>query len=99
MGGDHHFSPAAMPKADQDLESLKANQIALGYRDNCAHLLVGLNSCRRQKLFNPHKCTHERHTYEECEYIAWKARSEKKTVLVAAQKIADAAAAAAAADN
>jgi NADH dehydrogenase (ubiquinone) 1 beta subcomplex subunit 7 len=95
MGGDHHFSPEAMPKADQDLESLKANQIALGYRDNCAHLLVGLNSCRRQKLFNPHQCTHERHTYEECEYIAWSARSEKKTALVAANKIAAAAAAAA----
>jgi NADH dehydrogenase (ubiquinone) 1 beta subcomplex subunit 7 len=94
MGGHHHDSPAAMPKAEQDLESLKKNQVALGYRDNCAHLLTGLNSCRRQTLFNPHKCSHQRHTYEECEYIAWKARGVKKVELVSAQKLADAAAAA-----
>jgi NADH dehydrogenase (ubiquinone) 1 beta subcomplex subunit 7 len=92
MGGGHHQSPAAMPKAEQDLQSLKTNQVALGYRDNCGHLLVALNSCRRETYFNPHQCTHHRHTYEECEYIAWGARGEKKQSQIAAKKVADAAA-------
>jgi len=84
-----------MPKTDQDLESLKKNQVALGFRDNCGHLLIGLNQCRRETFFSPNKCTNQRHTYEECEYIAWSARSEAKTKMLAAQKAAAAAAAAA----
>lgn len=95
MGGGHHHSAAAMPKAEQDLESLKRNQVALGYRDNCGHLLVALNSCRRETFFNPNQCTHQRHTYEECEYIAWSARGEAKTKQIAAAKVAAAAAEAA----
>jgi NADH dehydrogenase (ubiquinone) 1 beta subcomplex subunit 7 len=90
MGGhDHHFSPEAMPKADQDLELLKKHHVALNVRDNCAHLLVGLNECRRETLFNPDRCQHQRHIYEECQYIAWTARVEaKKAAKVAAVKAA-----------
>jgi NADH dehydrogenase (ubiquinone) 1 beta subcomplex subunit 7 len=83
-GGHHHHSPEAMPRADQDLELLKKHQIPLNVRDNCAHLLVGLNVCRRQTSFNPTQCTHQRHTYEECQYIAWLNRIEKKKAMTAA---------------
>ena len=79
-GGHHHHSPAAMPKADQDLQSLKDNQISLAFRDNCAHLLVDLNKCRRETYFNPNRCTHERHTYEECQFIAWERRVKRAQV-------------------
>lgn len=78
MGGGHHASPEAMPKADQDLELLKSHQIAPALRDNCAHLLVDLNLCRRQTFFNPDRCTHQRHIYEECQYIAWDRRVQAK---------------------
>jgi NADH dehydrogenase (ubiquinone) 1 beta subcomplex subunit 7 len=84
MGG-HHHSPEAMPKSDQDLQLLKDNQIPLAVRDNCGHLLVDLNVCRRETAFNPGKCTHQRHIYEECEYIAWLHRIDVKK---AAQKAA-----------
>lgn len=84
MGGDHHHSPEAMPRAEQDWDSLKKAQIPLAYRDNCAHLLVPLNECRRDTFANPHKCNHERHIYEECQYIAWLQRIEKKKEMKAA---------------
>jgi len=82
MGGGHHaHSPAAMPVDKQDLQLLKDEQIPPAYRDKCAHLLVKLNQCRRETYFNPDRCTHQRHTYEECEYIAWEKRVEKKKEL------------------
>lgn len=72
MGGHGHArNPAAEPKKDQDVEALKAAKIPLALRDKCGHLLVGLNACRREHYFNPNRCGHERHTYEECEYYAW----------------------------
>ena len=88
-GGHHHHLPEAMPKADQDLELLKQHQIALNVRDNCAHLLVPLNECRRETLFNPDRCTHQRHIYEECQYIAWSRRVDAKTKFLAAKKKAE----------
>ena len=79
MGGDHHHhSPEAMPKAEQDLELLKQHQIPMNVRDSCAHLLVDLDVCRRQTYFNPDRCNHQRHIYEECQYIAWSGRVEAK---------------------
>jgi hypothetical protein len=87
MGGGHHaVSLAAMPKAEQDIESFKKHKIPLAYRDTCGHLLVDLNVCRRATFFNPHQCTHQRHTYEECEYIAWQNRVETKTKEQAASR-------------
>ena len=92
-GGEHHHSPAAMPKKDQDLELLKKHKIPLGLRDNCAHLLIPLDECRRETLFNPDRCGHQRHTYEECQFIAWSRRVEaKKQMKEAAAAAADAAA-------
>ena len=81
MGGEHHHSPEAMPKKDQDLELLKKEHVPLPFRDNCAHLVVPLNHCRRETFFNPDACTHQRHIYEECEYIAWQKRVEAKKAL------------------
>jgi NADH dehydrogenase (ubiquinone) 1 beta subcomplex subunit 7 len=78
MGGGHHINHEAMPKQNQDLEALKAARIPLAFRDTCGHLLIKLNECRRETLFNPHKCGHERHTYEECGYYAYLQRVEAK---------------------
>mmetsp|Transcript_14151 Transcript_14151/g.17090 ORF Transcript_14151/g.17090 Transcript_14151/m.17090 type:complete len:95 (-) Transcript_14151:181-465(-) len=77
-GGHHHYNPEAEPKRDQDLEALKAAKIPLAFRDTCAHLLVGLNKCRRENFYSPNECGHERHTYEECGYNSWLQRIEAK---------------------
>jgi NADH dehydrogenase (ubiquinone) 1 beta subcomplex subunit 7 len=90
MGGGHHHSPEAMPRAEQDVELLKKHQIPIALRDSCAHLLVPLNECRRETFFNPDRCTHQRHIYEECEFIAWSARvDEKKKILAEAKAKAE----------
>ena len=91
MGGGHHHNPEAMPKKDQDLQAIKDAKIPLGYRDTCAHLLIKLNECRRETFFNPHKCSHQRHTYEECQYIGWLSRVDAKKELVAKRKAEEAA--------
>lgn len=83
-GGHHHHSPEAMPRTDQDMELLRTERIGLPFRDNCAHLLVPLNRCRKETFYMPWKCTHQRHIYEECQYIAWLARVEKKKELAKA---------------
>ena len=46
----------------------------LSFRDHCAHLLIPLNTCRRETYFAPWKCSHERHTHEKCEYLEYKRR-------------------------
>jgi NADH dehydrogenase (ubiquinone) 1 beta subcomplex subunit 7 len=102
MGGghDHHGpSPGAMPKAEQDLELLKLHQVPIHLRDKCAHLLVPLNVCRRETLFHPDRCGHQRHIYEECQHIAWSARVQAKTQQRKEEAAAAAAAAEAAASN
>lgn len=75
MGG---YNPEADPKPDQDIEALKAARIPIAWRDTCGHLLVKLNKCRRETWWSPHKCGHERHTFEECEYNAYLQRVEAK---------------------
>jgi len=97
MGGGHHHNPEAMPKADQDLDLLRKEQIPIYARDNCAHLLVNLNRCRMETYYNPHRCTQQRHLYDECQYIAWERRKEGKKIMQAQQAKAAAEAAAEAA--
>jgi|Transcript_20716 NADH dehydrogenase (ubiquinone) 1 beta subcomplex subunit 7 len=77
-GGHHHHNPEADPKRDQDIQALKDAKIPIAFRDTCGHLLIKLNKCRREALFNPTKCDHERHTYEECGYYAYLQRVEAK---------------------
>lgn len=79
MGGGHHVNPEAMPRMDQNLAEMEATRMPLPYRDTCGHLLTKLNKCRRETAFMPWKCGHERHTFEECEYIAWNQRVAMKT--------------------
>jgi hypothetical protein len=78
MGGHGPRNAAAEPKAEQDMESLKQAKISLAYRDKCGHLLVDLNKCRREELYQMTACSHQRHTYEECEYYLWLDRVVKK---------------------
>ena len=88
MGGGHHHNEEAMPKKVQDLQAIKDAKMPLGWRDTCAHLLLKLNECRHETYWNPHKCGHQRHTYEECQYIGWLQRVEAKKEMVAKQKAA-----------
>ena len=55
-------------------EEMNLAKLDLGYRDFCAHLLIPLNSCRRESLFAPWKCGDERHAYEKCQYFEYKRR-------------------------
>ncbi|VVT56368.1 uncharacterized protein SAPINGB_P005012 [Magnusiomyces paraingens] len=55
-------------------QEMKDNKIPLPYRDRCAGLLVPLNKCRIEGWYLPWNCSHERHTYEECQYLDFKRR-------------------------
>ncbi|GLJ52617.1 hypothetical protein SUGI_1119820 [Cryptomeria japonica] len=57
-------------------EMMKA-RVPLGYRDQCAHLLIPLNECRVKEFYLPWKCEHDRHTYEKCEYELFMERVRK----------------------
>lgn len=52
-------------------------RVPLGYRDQCAHLLIPLNKCRVKEYYLPWKCENERHTYEKCEYELFMERVRK----------------------
>lgn len=58
-------------------EEMEAARLPLGYRDLCAGLLIPLNKCRQQTLYAPWKCSHERHSYEKCEYELFLKRLKK----------------------
>jgi len=49
------------PKQQATEEEMRKAKIDLAFRDECAHLLIPLNDCRRQTAFLPFKCEHERH--------------------------------------
>ena len=55
-------------------EEMRNAKLDLGYRDFCAHLLIPLNQCRRDSMYLPWKCEHERHEYEKCQYFDYKRR-------------------------
>mmetsp|Transcript_42084 Transcript_42084/g.51046 ORF Transcript_42084/g.51046 Transcript_42084/m.51046 type:complete len:90 (+) Transcript_42084:45-314(+) len=80
MGGHVH----EMQVTRQDMKDAK---IDLQYRDFCAHLLIPLNECRRENLFAPWSCKHEKHVYEKCQYFEYKRRVE----LMQEQKAAEGA--------
>ncbi|KAH0847663.1 hypothetical protein HID58_090479 [Brassica napus] len=60
--------PGSSKKMIATQEEMVAAKVPLGYRDQCAHLLIPLNKCRQAELFLPWKCEDERHVYEKCEY-------------------------------
>lgn len=55
-------------------EDMEKNRLGLEWRDYCSALLIPLNKCRRDNLYLPWKCDHERHEYEKCQYIQYKSR-------------------------
>eukprot|EP01091_Cochliopodium_minus_P015137 TRINITY_DN5297_c0_g1_i1.p1 TRINITY_DN5297_c0_g1~~TRINITY_DN5297_c0_g1_i1.p1 ORF type:complete len:133 (+),score=16.59 TRINITY_DN5297_c0_g1_i1:38-436(+) len=65
------------PKMKVSLEELELNQIPLGLRDYCSHLLIPLKDCRQDHFFFPWKCGHERHMYEVCQYKEYLRRTYK----------------------
>ncbi|CAG7862103.1 unnamed protein product, partial [Brassica rapa] len=60
--------PGSSKKMIATQEEMVAAKVPLGYRDQCAHLLIPLNKCRQAEFFLPWKCEDERHVYEKCEY-------------------------------
>jgi len=52
-------------------------KLPVEYRDYCAHLLIPLNKCRREKLYLPWECVNERHEYEACQYDEFLRRKER----------------------
>ena len=61
-------------------EAMREAKLDLAFRDECAGLLIPLNECRRATWFAPWSCNNERHAYEKCQYLAYKARvALKKT--------------------
>ncbi|KAL1222683.1 NADH dehydrogenase [ubiquinone] 1 beta subcomplex subunit 7 [Cardamine amara subsp. amara] len=60
--------PGSSKKMIATQEEMAAAKIALGSRDQCAHLLIPLNKCRQAEFYLPWKCEDERHVYEKCEY-------------------------------
>eukprot|EP00611_Tribonema_gayanum_P007470 TRINITY_DN1684_c0_g1_i2.p1 TRINITY_DN1684_c0_g1~~TRINITY_DN1684_c0_g1_i2.p1 ORF type:complete len:101 (-),score=20.40 TRINITY_DN1684_c0_g1_i2:68-370(-) len=63
------------PKKATEEEMMEA-RLDLQFRDNCAHLLIPLNACRKDTFMMPWKCQHERHIYEKCQYLDFKRRTE-----------------------
>ena len=79
MGGGHDLPTTPATRT----EMADAN-LAVAYRDACAHLLIPLNKCRRKTFYMPWECGHLRHEYERCQYVEWLKRSKDETVRAAA---------------
>mmetsp|Transcript_9059 Transcript_9059/g.12461 ORF Transcript_9059/g.12461 Transcript_9059/m.12461 type:complete len:81 (+) Transcript_9059:97-339(+) len=56
------------------LKELEDNRIDFRFRDECAHILIPLNACRRRTGFSVLKCVDLRHAYEACQYERYKQR-------------------------
>ena len=79
MGGGHDLPTTPATRT----EMADAN-LAVAYRDACAHLLIPLNKCRRKTFYMPWECGHLRHEYERCQYVEWLKRSKDETVRASA---------------
>ncbi len=64
------------PHDNNPQEELQEAQIPMVWRDQCADLLIPLNKCRRENYYLPWACEHEKHVYEKCQYLDYKARVE-----------------------
>ncbi|EOD41134.1 NADH-ubiquinone oxidoreductase B18 subunit [Emiliania huxleyi CCMP1516] len=53
---------------------MKDAKLPLGFRDNCAHLLIPLNQCRYDTYFLPWKCRDLFHDYEHCQHHEYERR-------------------------
>lgn len=59
-------------------EQMHAHKVPIHVRDYCAHILIPLNDCRRENMYLPWACEHERHSYEICMYKEYERRREIK---------------------
>ena len=59
-------------------QAMSDARLPLSHRDTCAHLLIPLNACRVNTYYLPYKCKHERHGYEECQWLAYQQRVQMK---------------------
>mmetsp|Transcript_3959 Transcript_3959/g.13883 ORF Transcript_3959/g.13883 Transcript_3959/m.13883 type:complete len:88 (-) Transcript_3959:301-564(-) len=71
MGG--HDGPPAVATPEEMAEA----KLPLTARDACASLLIPLNKCRRENMWWPGTCEHEKHAYEKCQYQLYMARVNK----------------------
>mmetsp|Transcript_11233 Transcript_11233/g.37194 ORF Transcript_11233/g.37194 Transcript_11233/m.37194 type:complete len:132 (+) Transcript_11233:2-397(+) len=55
-------------------EQMRDGKVPLGFRDNCAHLLIPLNECRYETSFLPWRCKDLRHAYEACQHHEYERR-------------------------
>eukprot|EP00467_Chlorarachnion_reptans_P010525 CAMPEP_0114499920 /NCGR_PEP_ID=MMETSP0109-20121206/7678_1 /TAXON_ID=29199 /ORGANISM="Chlorarachnion reptans, Strain CCCM449" /LENGTH=75 /DNA_ID=CAMNT_0001677527 /DNA_START=46 /DNA_END=273 /DNA_ORIENTATION=+ len=62
------------PPRTVPLKELEDNLIEFKFRDECAHILIPLNKCRRRTGYAMWKCTDLRHAYEACQYERYKTR-------------------------
>ncbi|EPS61035.1 hypothetical protein M569_13766, partial [Genlisea aurea] len=60
--------PGSSKKMIATQEEMMEAKVPLPYRDQCAHLLIPLNKCRKAEFYLPWKCETDRHAYEKCEY-------------------------------
>lgn len=65
-----------LPVSTHLQEDLQEAQIPMIWRDHCADLLIPLNKCRRDNFWLPWTCEQEKHAYEKCQYLDYKARVE-----------------------
>lgn len=75
------------PSTSATVEEMEAARLPLGSRDLCAGLLIPLNKCRGETLYAPWKCSHERHSYEKCEYELFLQRVRKMDELRKAKEL------------
>ncbi|MCJ1448816.1 MAG: hypothetical protein MMC23_009335 [Stictis urceolatum] len=69
------------PSRPATREEMAKAQLPLAYRDNCAHLLIPLNKCRKETYYLPWKCEDERHGYEKCQFAEYTRRVVKQNEL------------------
>lgn len=60
------------------VKEMEDNLVPIHVRDTCAGVLIPLNKCRRQNMFLPWHCEHERHDYEVCLYKQYEQRRKIK---------------------
>mmetsp|Transcript_14706 Transcript_14706/g.26332 ORF Transcript_14706/g.26332 Transcript_14706/m.26332 type:complete len:84 (+) Transcript_14706:196-447(+) len=72
MGGHGDAAPARTVS----LEEMKREKVPIENRDNCVHLLIPLNRCRRKTNWLMWECDHERHAYEKCQYDEYHRRMD-----------------------
>jgi len=59
------------------LKEMETAGLTEDQRDYCAHRLIDLFKCRKEKFPWVVACKHQRHVYEECQYNDWVMRMKE----------------------